>query len=157
MSIPSSTTLTSSPPLEFSEKTILSNPEKDLLLTYWSCVQNRYDPSLECKDQSTSGAISWFNPTEASYSRARVLSGGDGPVSTEDQENSLPNIGANDLLGYKWTSRDNRRGRHTLVVSADALKDGRIAFPPRSGSWEAIRIGELPKKKKLLNPECTIC
>ncbi|KXT15441.1 hypothetical protein AC579_10600 [Pseudocercospora musae] len=94
----------------------------------------RHDPSLECKSDSTSGAISWFNPTAASYSRARVPGGGGGP--NVDGENLLPAD-----LDYKWTSRDNRKGRHTLVVTQAALDEKRIAIPPRSGSWRAIRTG----------------
>ncbi|KXT07607.1 hypothetical protein AC578_10257 [Pseudocercospora eumusae] len=94
----------------------------------------RHDPALECKSDSTSGAISWFNPTSASYSRARVLGGGDGP--DVDEENLLPVD-----IGYKWTSRNNRKGRHTLVLTQDALNNPRIETPPRSGSWRAIRTG----------------
>nr|POF03895.1 hypothetical protein CFP56_21651 [Quercus suber] len=69
----------------------------------------RDNDALQLNPDRVRGPFSWLNPTQAHFDYT--------PRKTETNckfDRSTPHV------QYKWTSRNNRKGRHALVVSASA-------------------------------------
>jgi hypothetical protein len=62
---------------------------------------------LQLKDSQVSGPIAFFNPTRARFDQLHPAT---------DDTKPATSTGAH----FQWRSRDNRKGRHTIVVPADA-------------------------------------
>ncbi|KAH7148628.1 hypothetical protein EDB81DRAFT_469284 [Dactylonectria macrodidyma] len=90
--------------------------------------------------QHSSGAFRSLNPTKRTFvaQKARVRSSGKdrGGEAQARESNSSPNV------AYVWRSRDNRKGRHALVVDRDPrMHDAK--GPKPSNTWESTLQGIL--------------
>ncbi|KAI7352415.1 hypothetical protein KC354_g12000 [Hortaea werneckii] len=84
-------------------------------------LQNRQDLQLDA--DKIHGPLPFLNPTRADYDHVPVKPGADlGTVTkaTTESGSAQPTPGDNDETSpetrYRWTSRNNRKGRHALVV-----------------------------------------
>ena len=105
----------------------------------------RHTDTLLLQDDKVEGPVSFLNPTRADYEpilQNKVRT--DSTVSTHVQsttpweaqsvESPTPNI------AYRWTARNNRKGRHTLVVRATAaVTDTTFETPPSTSSPKEVR------------------
>ncbi|KAI9831587.1 MAG: hypothetical protein M1819_004819 [Sarea resinae] len=102
-------------------------------------------PSLELRHRQVSGPFSFFNPTRAHFrhvSRGNFLSSDDEKVHDLEERAEEGDEQLADNIGFKWRARDNRKGRHTLVV--DPVVDSGPAHyivPPKTTSLRAILKG----------------
>ena len=114
----------------------------------------RSHQSLEIQHRHTSSPFSFLNPTRAYYrhnalSDQRPVSGrsgsdgaGDrvpGGKAKESNDDEQPASG----VDFKWRSRDNRKGRHALVVQPSSEQDARFLTPGFSSSLRATAKGVL--------------
>jgi hypothetical protein len=84
------------------------------------------------------GPVSFLNPTSAHFR----------PIATPEKHAELssdPNASLTKLaptVSYKWTSRNNRKGRHAIVAHADASRTGTgHTIPPPTSSLKSIACG----------------
>ncbi|KAI7340580.1 hypothetical protein KC315_g613 [Hortaea werneckii] len=87
-------------------------------------LQNRQDLQLDAN--KIHGPLRFLNPTRADYNHVPVKSGADPGMVTrgaKEQEPAQPIPSDNDETSpearYRWTSRNNRKGRHALVVKPE--------------------------------------
>ncbi|KAI6900872.1 hypothetical protein KC318_g10753 [Hortaea werneckii] len=87
-------------------------------------LQNQQDLQLDAN--KIHGPLPFLNPTRADYDHVPVKSGADPGTVTKganEQEPAQPIPGDNDETSpearYRWTSRNNRKGRHALVVKPE--------------------------------------
>jgi len=75
-------------------------------------------PFFELRHDHVHGPLSFFNPTRARFRHKGAMgqdpSGGDQPATPK--ENGSKDEMLADDVEFKWRSRDNRKGRHTLLV-----------------------------------------
>lgn len=110
--------------------------------------------SLQLQRDRISGPVSFLNPTTAAYSHVPsgekhptlTSSGGDGADSehgnrenaaTYEDEQPASNV------EFAWRSRDNRKGRHTLVVDPSAESNSRYLAPKFSSTFRGTAQGLL--------------
>ena len=104
--------------------------------------QNRRDLRLD--EDEVDGVFSCFNPTQASFSylgdAETVHDDGESEDYSQNADQSHE-TGESDIE-YKWTSRNNRKGRHALVVhessSYDSPETG--ANSVLSGIWRMFTV-----------------
>ena len=112
----------------------------------------RSHEKLKIRHELTTGAFSFLNPTRAHYTHTSLLNGppndtkaSEPATSTTDVEKSpLPNKDeelASDI-SFKWRSRDNRKGRHALVIqpASDDSSAGYIT-PKSTSTLHATAVG----------------
>ena len=107
----------------------------------------RAHPSLKRLEGFTTGPFSFLNPTRAHYRHTSLpkcvpentspdLNGAKETNSTDVDKDAAPNKDEEYIsnVEFKWRSRDNRKGRHALVVhpTSDGAKSDYIA--PKSTS-----------------------
>ncbi|KAJ4305184.1 hypothetical protein N0V90_000715 [Kalmusia sp. IMI 367209] len=99
------------------------------------------------KTQRTTAAFPFFNPTRALFapgfadSKPDRLSSSHTPDPT-DATNHAAKITPHSAVTYKWTSRNNRKGRHAISIDPDRIPTGAEHTPPRSTtSWQRIASG----------------
>ncbi|KAI7539395.1 hypothetical protein KC331_g9779 [Hortaea werneckii] len=85
-------------------------------------LQNRQDLQLDAN--KIHGPLSFLNPTRADYEHVPVKSGADPGMVTREAKEQEPaqlipseNDETSPEARYRWTSRNNRKGRHALVVN----------------------------------------
>ncbi|TKA74312.1 hypothetical protein B0A49_07607 [Cryomyces minteri] len=106
----------------------------------------RQDSSLKLRHERVSGPFSFLNPTRAHFRHVDRK-----PVVEESQESGLDQTPgespdgreqAADDFEYKWTSRNNRKGRHAIAVTpAKDEASAKYETPPSSTSPRAIVKG----------------
>ncbi|GAB7363037.1 hypothetical protein MBLNU230_g3330t1 [Neophaeotheca triangularis] len=103
--------------------------------------------SLQLKHETVHGPIQFLDPTRAHYDH--VLSAGipsssdgspettslDGPTITEDPGKPATNI------SYMWTSRNNRKGRHAMIVKPRETANTEYHTPPVTSSPREVARG----------------
>ena len=107
----------------------------------------RTHPSLRRLESHTTGPFSFLNPTRAHYKHSSLpecvqedtspdLNGAKETNSTDVDKGAAPSKDEEYVsnVEFKWRSRDNRKGRHALIVHAtsDGAKSNYIA--PKSTS-----------------------
>ncbi|CAD0096018.1 unnamed protein product [Aureobasidium vineae] len=108
----------------------------------------RNNDTLQLIKSKVRGPVTFLNPTQASYEhKIQIPPSRDhlgrttAPLSTTDL---VPPAGAPTLsaanIEYKWTARDNRKGRHTLVTKSPSVEHPETnVAPPRSTThWRSI-------------------
>ena len=114
----------------------------------------REQKSLELQHDRVTGPFSFLNPTRASFKHTPPATEAVRPSSSSIQESTKDvhkpaekvSLGSNEQLTsaveFKWRSRDNRKGRHTLVVD-DQPSDPSLKYlcPQKTSSASAILIG----------------
>lgn len=77
----------------------------------------RHTDTLQLNNDKVNGPLSFLNPTQARFEQnstnSRTPEERAEAKETKPWEN-VPDEGA--PIEYKWTSRNNRKGRHTLVI-----------------------------------------
>ena len=105
----------------------------------------RFHRSLELRHDHVTGPVSYLNPTRATF---RHSTGN--KTSTNDLDHNLEERGPerNDeqlasIIEFKWRSRDNRKGRHTLVVDPSSDSSARYLVPKTTSSLREVGRGIL--------------
>ena len=109
--------------------------------------------SLELQHDRITGPFSFLNPTRASFKHTpsaikAVRRSSNIPEGTDDVPQSVEKFPAHGMeepasnVEFKWRSRDNRKGRHTLVVD-DQPSDPPVKYlvPQQTSSAMAIVKG----------------
>jgi hypothetical protein len=98
----------------------------------------RSNDALRLDQSSIGGPVTFLNPTQASYKHKIHKSPTRDPVrdTTTPDGTTLPATN----IEYKWTARDNRKGRHTLVTKSPSVEHpGMNLVTPRSTThWRSI-------------------
>ncbi|KAJ9658187.1 hypothetical protein H2198_003892 [Neophaeococcomyces mojaviensis] len=85
--------------------------------------------SLALAENKIGGPFRFLNPTHAHYEHI-------GSKAEKDVVDSSNSDRARTGIGYRWTSRNNRKGRHALTLTQSAEADAQIVTP-RSTSHPA--------------------
>jgi len=91
------------------------------------------------KAQNVSGPFAFLNPTTRYFTIPRRKTE---PVVPEPGQPLRPAGLAPPPQAYHvWRSRDNRKGRHSVVVGPEYRQDGRNQLPEATDSWRATWKG----------------
>lgn len=98
----------------------------------------RHDDSLQLDSNRTSGPFAFLNPTRAHFQHL--------PTKSQDAKSSTPSsdVSTNkdaSNVEFRWTSRNNRKGRHAIAVKPDS--ESSVKTPEPSTSGKAIIRGIL--------------
>jgi len=103
----------------------------------------RSNDALQLVQSTIKGPFTFFNPTQASYKHEIHTPSHRDPLrdSTTDlaQPAEAQKLSAANFE-YKWTARDNRKGRHTLVKGSPSLEhpEANVATPRSTTHWRSI-------------------
>jgi len=111
----------------------------------------RYTDRLQLKDDKIYGPFSFLNPTTAHFdpvtpkkkhtTESHSTSDEDDNERPSTKERSSTNETPASRVEYKWTSRNNRKGRHALVVQPSASEDAQYVVPlPTQGLKEIAKV-----------------
>jgi hypothetical protein len=107
----------------------------------------RSNDALQLDHSTVKGPFTFLNPTQASY-RHRIHT----PTTNLLQNITTP-LGTTDVVQpaeaskpptanfeYKWTARDNRKGRHTLVTGSPSVEhpETNVTTPRSTTHWRSI-------------------
>ena len=108
--------------------------------------------SLELQDDHTTGPVSFLNPTRALFKHTASINASMGR-SNHDEEGpdvspkpeSLHDVPQNERhasnIEFKWRSRDNRKGRHTLIVDPSSDPSAKYLAPKDTSGPRAVLRG----------------
>ena len=104
----------------------------------------RNHDSLQLDDNKVHGPFSFLNPTQAHYNHVSPSAG----KASEESDSSRTHeqaAGTKDEetqpasnIGFKWTSRNNRKGRHALAVKPADKYNAVYETPLLSSNWRTI-------------------
>ena len=102
-------------------------------------------PELQLDNQRVRGPFSFLNPTQAHYNHVPSTKPSGASDISDDAERpaeptrkqEVPEVPASNV-GFKWTSRNNRKGRHALVVKPSDAADAQYACPPPTAGIKHI-------------------
>ena len=105
----------------------------------------RTQSAFDLQKPTTTGPFRFLNPTTAHFTHREienygqnVSSVGDGTITEENATQQKPKI------RFRWRARDNRKGRHAIVVEKPSGQTAStISTPPKSTSFSAISKGIL--------------
>jgi len=97
-------------------------------------------PSLALAYNKVTGPFKGLNPTQAHYEHISSESKHD---TADSQTNPPTNAKTGTGIGYKWTSRNNRKGRHALTLTPSTDANPAIATPRSSSHPAEIAQGIL--------------
>jgi hypothetical protein len=103
--------------------------------------QDHYSPTHYQADR-ISGAFKTLHPTRRYISLAGERAGPSPAGASPGHQSSAPNKSAEwqGHVYHMWSSRDNRKGRHAVVVSPELAANGGVGMPrPTSTSQEILR------------------
>lgn len=114
----------------------------------------RAHKSLELQHDRITGPFSFLNPTRASFTHTPLkkhsLGNSSGSPNGADAEDFLrgKHSGQKDEqlasnIEFKWRSRDNRKGRHTLVVDPSSDPSSKYLVPKETTGFQAVLQGIL--------------
>ena len=99
---------------------------------------------LQLQEDKTTGPFGFFNPTNAQYKHTALSEKpvviGDSPSEDgkTDQDGAVANTPASDV-SFMWRSRDNRKGRHTLVVTDPKPgEEPKFLTPEPTRTWRHV-------------------
>ncbi|KAK3679547.1 hypothetical protein LTR78_001108 [Recurvomyces mirabilis] len=103
----------------------------------------RNTPELQLDNSKINGPFAFLNPTQAHYDHVanEKTAAASSDVSQDADipaEHTQPSTVAASGIAYKWTSRNNRKGRHALVVKPSSDTDARYTAPAPTTSSKAI-------------------
>jgi len=107
-------------------------------------LRNRSD--LQLNNDKIVGPFSFLNPTQAHYDHVvSNTSSADSGTSGEDGEAVAKQDVQASQVGFKWTSRNNRKGRHALVIKSPDAAGAQYATPAlTNGAKEVFKtIGKM--------------
>ncbi|KXL44429.1 hypothetical protein M433DRAFT_69482 [Acidomyces richmondensis BFW] len=87
----------------------------------------KHEAALRLNNDKIHGPFAFLNPTQAHFDHP----GKDDPTSPQDD------VPASNI-GFKWTSRNNRKGRHALVIQSSDMAHARFLTPPPTNTLKAI-------------------
>jgi len=96
-------------------------------------------------DHHLGGPFSFLNPTRAHFRHTALPSKQTSSTTGSDEEKAEPTKDeqfASDIE-FKWRSRDNRKGRHALVVQASTVTSGRYITPRPTNALREVAKGML--------------
>ncbi|WPH02042.1 Hypothetical protein R9X50_00489700 [Acrodontium crateriforme] len=108
------------------------------------------DDSLQLNNNKIRGPFSFLNPTQAHFEhvpnpkveQAHAASEIDTTGHTGPSPNTIPSEDfAASNVTYKWTSRNNRKGRHAITVTPATDDNTVYATPPPTNSGRAVLAG----------------
>ena len=104
-------------------------------------LRNRAD--LQLDNDKTHGPFSFLNPTQAHFDHITSKSSADSGTSDDISEKPAQPTANQDAqsashVGYRWRSRDNRKGRHALVVNSAEAANAQYTTPPPTNSAKQI-------------------
>ncbi|KAK3073626.1 hypothetical protein LTR53_004636 [Teratosphaeriaceae sp. CCFEE 6253] len=109
------------------------NPEREPL---------RDTPRLHLDNTTIRGPFAFLNPTQAHYHHQPSPSSSADQNGSDDAERPADHMATKDepasKVAYKWTSRNNRKGRHALVIKPSTTGDAVFAAPPLTNRPEAV-------------------
>jgi hypothetical protein len=101
----------------------------------------RHVPELQLDQKRIGGPFYFLNPTQAHYRHVPKAKASSAPEQSEGGrgEDVIGNdeTPASDI-GYKWTSRNNRKGRHALVIQPSSTEDAKYATPPPTANVKHV-------------------
>lgn len=110
----------------------------------------RDNDTLQLNNNKIHGPFSFLNPTQAHFDPVDPAdpkkTSADSQTSdelarpTKDTQASKDEVPASSIQ-YKWTSRNNRKGRHTLVVHGSDENNAKYMVPPPSNSAKVVSKG----------------
>ena len=103
----------------------------------------RNTSTLQLNSDAVHGPISFFNPTQARFTaiqpeKPQVSDELETARGTPEGEGVPPSN-----VEFKWTSRDNRKGRHALVIPPEQHRDTQCRIPPPTSSTTQVLRGIL--------------
>ncbi|KAL8791789.1 MAG: hypothetical protein Q9195_005598 [Heterodermia aff. obscurata] len=107
--------------------------------------------AIQLADARTTGPFTFLNPTRAHFTHTAIPpqkpsgSNDDQPAVSSPQEKghqSKDEQLASDI-GFKWRSRDNRKGRHALTVQPSSLESSQYLTPKPTSSLQETGKGIL--------------
>lgn len=88
------------------------------------------DSTLQLDKEKVRGALSFLNPTHARYTPASL--------DSTPEDSQRPGDISPSNVEFKWTSRNNRKGRHALVVHQSDGDQGKYASPPPTSGMKLV-------------------
>ena len=111
-----------------------------------TCFAPRHEPfvaqdGLELKDGHTHGPFPFLNPTRAHFRKTAPEKDKATATATSDEEDGPKTEQVADNVGFKWRSRDNRKGRHALMVepATDPAKAKYVTPLPSNSPQEILK------------------
>ena len=108
----------------------------------------RRTDSLRLNEEQVSGPVSFLNPTQARFEGRLIAAANTTSITLEQDpgadlirpEHDL--VDGKPVLRYAWTSRNNRKGRQTLIIPATQKnEDQKITTPPPTSETEEVLKG----------------
>ena len=113
-------------------------------------LSQRHEPfrcqsSLELQHDHINGPVSFLNPTHATFRHSNPNKKGSNNLDRNSEEKSLERKDEQlaSKIGFKWRSRDNRKGRHTLVVDPSSDPSAPFLAPKSTNSLREVGRGVL--------------
>ena len=103
----------------------------------------RADKNLELQHDRVTGPFSFLNPTRASFQHtpSEVLGGPDDLHKPKDDSPGRNKERPASNVEFKWRSRDNRKGRHALVVDQSSDPSAKYLVPRKTSDTRAVLQG----------------
>ncbi|KAI4139183.1 MAG: hypothetical protein L6R39_006433 [Caloplaca ligustica] len=99
----------------------------------------RSHEALQLQHSHTDGPFPFLNPTQAHFRHAPPSNGtGSERTGSADSPDISPST-----IEFQWRSRDNRKGRHTLLTDTRSEHAAQVEKPPRTATWRATGRGIL--------------
>lgn len=116
------------------------------------CFRSSHEPledaqnALQIQHSQIDGPLPFLNPTRAHFKHALSTpsfedSSKEPPYNGEKAEGS--HTGPSSNFQFKWRSRDNRKGRHTLLIDSNIQTTTNIKTPQYTASIRAVGQGIL--------------
>ena len=111
-------------------------------------LSQRHEPfrsqsSLELQHSQVTGPFSFLNPTRATFKHStfndQCFHDHDGTKNSPERKDEQ--LASN--IEFKWRSRDNRKGRHTLVVDPSSDPSVRVLAPKSTSGLRGVGKGIL--------------
>ena len=101
--------------------------------------------AVQLNNDKIDGPFSFLNPTRAHFEavkphKAAIDSQTNDEVESSQRDNADRDVPASNI-GFKWTSRNNRKGRHQLVFQRADGTDAQYRVPPPTNSMKGVLKG----------------
>lgn len=111
----------------------------------------RYTDTLRLDNDKIRGPFSFLNPTSAHFNHVPLAKNEPSSASPSEQEDGRESSSSKEKkekddvpasnAEYKWTSRNNRKGRHALVIQPSSGEDAKYMAPPVTSGFKAVMKG----------------
>ncbi|KAL9134784.1 MAG: hypothetical protein Q9175_004033 [Cornicularia normoerica] len=117
------------------------------------CSQ-RHEPfqsqsSFELQHDHITGPFSFLNPTRATFNPSTSNNKGSNDLDHNSEDNSPKRKGEQlaSYIEFKWRSRDNRKGRHTLAVDPSSDPSAPFLVPKSTSGLREVGKGYIWEAK----------